>query len=413
MNFILKLLKIQGLLFSPDDVAGIGDETPEETPEEDKDEETPEETDEEDKTDNDEGDNTDNSGGDDDEQEEDEEGDEEEPDETEKRLTSYTDVKKEFPDLFKKFPDLKAALFRDEKYNEIFGSVKDAQSAAERANTLTAIEHDLFEDGDPVKLLTMVKKNNPESYEKIITATFNELRANDKDLYLEVAAVPIKQVLRSAYREAQEKGDKNLLNSALWIHKFFFNDSKLEDKVKMEDGIKPKEKTKEQTEYEKRIKEIDEREYNGFKGAVDESYINQMSKEIRSGLGNDERISPFMQNVLVREILTEIYNQLQKDDSYQGKLNSLWKQAASAKFSSDFKSRIISTALARAKSLVPEVRKRLVKEALSGKQKQNTNKDNNTERRNNNPRTEPRREARNTSTPGKKLTDLDILKGRD
>lgn len=370
----------------------------------DKDDET-EDDDDEDKDDKDEDEDKDDK-------------DDEEEDKDEDQLTSVKDIKKDYPDFFKKHPEVKAAIFRDQRFSEIVGTPEDAETAVERSNTLAAVEQDLFIDSNPGKLLDSLKKNNPENYQKTVFNVLSHLQEHDKDMYYELSALPIKLLLRNAWREGQ--GDKsNLGKAAAWIHDFMFGKgSKFEDKVTAEEK-KQDTKSDREKEYEKKLKDIDDREHNNFKGAVDQSYVSKMDRYLRETLDKDERLTEFTRKHIVNETLTEIRQQLDQDTRHTTTMSSLWRNAKAAGFNSDFKSKIINAALTRAKSLAPSIRARLTNEAL-GKVKKNKDKndDKREERRSDSRREErreePRRESRRESRPSrenkKPLTDMDILR---
>lgn len=288
---------------------------------------------------------------------------EEENDTEEDQIPSVKELKKDYPDLFKKHPEVKAAIFRDQKYAELIGSVEDAERAAVAVTTLGSIETDLLVNTDATKLLSTIKKSDEKAYEKLVLGLLPRLAEADKEIYYKVATLPIKQLLRNAWREGE--GDKtNLGKAAAWIHEYMFGKgAKFEDKVESEIESKS-EKTAAQKEYEEKLEEINKREYTAFKSAVDESYGKRMESFIRETLDKDERLTEFTRKNIVRETLEEILGQLQQDTRYNSTLDSLWRQAKAAGFNKDFKGRILNTALLRAKSLAPKIRARLLNEAL-------------------------------------------------
>jgi hypothetical protein len=346
--------------------------------------------------------------------EEDEEVDEENEDKD--RVTYAKDIKAKYPDFFKEFPDIKAALYRDQRFSEIFGSVKDAESTVAKASALEKIEDDLLNNGDSSELLDTIKKNSPESYDKVLTSILTHTREKDKETYLKIAAVPIKQVLRAAFRTGgkDDKGNyKDLAKAALLLHKYYFDDYELNEPVEFEGGEKKEGKTKAQIEYERKLTEINTREFNSFQSSIDNSYVSKMTNHIREGLDKDDRLTEYTKSKIVDDILVEIKNTLNNDDRYKAQMTSLWRKAASNNYANDSKSSIINAALARAKSLVAEVRKKVVSEALkskSSKEDKDKNKDKNTERNRNDNRREIRKESRRESESKKPKSDLEILR---
>lgn len=334
------------------------------------------------------------------------ESDDEDDDEETERITHASDLKKAFPDIFKKFPDVKAALYRDQQYSELFGSPKEAEVTVSKSNLLDRIEKDLLVDGNPEELLNSVKKDSEASFKKIAFSLLPYLAKADKETYLEVAALPIKQLLRNMVGKFDPKS--NEYKAAQYVHKYFFDSLDFNSKIKAEESNVETKSAKEK-EYETKISEIDQRDFNNFADSTANSYVSRITKEFRSGIESDDRLTDFMKNVLVEKGLAAIKTQLDNDPRFKRQMSSLWNSAKASSYSNDLKSRIVSTALARAKSLVPTVRAKLLAEAL-GKKKKDDKKDDKTnvrrfEKTDNNKRTERRPEQK------KPLTDMDILRG--
>src|SRR5256885_489210 len=90
----------------------------------------------------------------DDEEQDDEE---EEVDEEPEELNLVTPVRRKeilakYPNVFKDFPYLEQAYYREQKYTEIFPTIDDASEALDKAGTLDRFETDLMQ-GDFHKIL--------------------------------------------------------------------------------------------------------------------------------------------------------------------------------------------------------------------------------------------------------------------
>lgn len=406
----------EGKYFSPDDDLGILSDPTVDPPEENEDDDEDDKETDDDVTDDDktpkEGEDEEGEDNENEEEDEDDKEDNEEEEESEEdldRSTRASDVKKEFPEIFKKFPDLKGALYREERYSEIFGSVEDAETAHERSQSLAAIENDLLVKGDPTKLLDALAKENKDSFTSITENTIRYAQEHDKDLYLKLAGLPIKQMLRAAWR--QGNGNKtDLGKAAAHIHNFFFENYNFDEKVELEGGATgTKGKTKEQEAYENRLNTLEEKEYRNFESSVNQSYVKRVDSTVRETLEKDQRLTPYMRDKLVEDVMMDIKKQLSNDSRYMKQMESLWKQAKTAGFTNDFKSRIISTALARAKSLVPDTRKKLLAKALGKgkvKDKEDTNSNNDNKKR----IVRPERGNERRQEVNKPKTDLEIMR---
>lgn len=341
---------------------------------------------------------------DDDDEEEDEENDDV------KVLTTWTDIKKKYPDFAKEFPDVKNALFREQSFTEVFASPAEAKEALDAVQNFNQLSDDIVGKGNIVDLLEHVKSKNKESYEKIVYSILPHLQEKDKDFYYDLAALPIKQLLRSAWAEGN--GDKtDLGKAAAHIHKFFFRNLNFDEKVPLEGEKKTStEKSKREQELEDRLAKIEDGKQRDFLVSVDDSYINKMSKHIREGLDKDDRLTEWGKAKIVEEVLKGVKVQLRKDTRYTSNLSSLLKQATSAGFTNDFKTRIVNAALVRAKSLVPDVRKKVVSEALGKKAKEKGNSEGERNDREKKPTNRSSSSNRSSSQNTKPQTDLDILR---
>lgn len=401
-----------------DDEDGKDDDK--DTDDDDKDEDKDDDKDKKDDNDGDDKDDEDEEDKDKEDKEDDKEEDDDEVDENTDRITHASDLRKAYPDIFKKFPDVKAALYRDQRYTELFGTPDDAESAVKKAGILDQVEQDIYGDGDPTRLLDGVKKGAPESYKKLAYKLLPYLQKNDKELYLEVASLPIKQLLRHAYRAGKGK-ETNLGKAAIYIHEHFFENQDIEGKVSAEGALEEKAESEESKRLKERLTAIEQRDYEAFSTSVATSYTSKMKNTILAGLDKDDRLTDWMKEKVVEDTLREIKEQLSKDAPYVKRLDSLWKQAKASEFNSDFKSRIINTALARAKSLVPTVRAKLVSKALNKQKGKTDDKDKKDDRqqsrdsrnrdskdRDNKDR--DRNRDRNSNNNRKPQTDLDILR---
>lgn len=370
-----------------------------------------------DKRRSDKADKTDDEGEEEGEEEDGEDGEEEEEDDEEsdedkeqdRLLSSWTDIKKQYPDFAKKFPDVKAALFRDQQYSSLFATPKEAEDVIGKADTLDKLGEDLIGQGDPTALLDTIGKQSPENLKKMALNILPYFQEKDKTFYYELAAVPIKQLLRSAFKSGGK--DTDLGRAALHLHKYFFNDLDIDKTVKGEvkdsKEVDPKVKA-----LEDRLNQINQREEKAFLDSIDTSYDSKMTKSIREGLDKDERLTEWAKTQITSEVMKEIHKLLSSDKNHTNQMTSLFKQAKTAGFTNDFKTRLINTVLVRAKALVPNVRAKMVSQALNlKKKKDDTTKEDN---KKHTPVTQfKKRDKTNTSsrnTPPKFRTDIDVLR---
>lgn len=289
------------------------------------------------------------------------------------RRPSFKDIKAKYPDLFKDFPDLREAFFRETEYTKIFPTVEEAREAVEELTSLSTLRDKVLE-GDFATVLESAKEASVDSYEKLVDNLLPALYKEDQAAFMRAITPSIENMLRSAYKDGAGSGNEDLQNSALHISQWFFGT----DEVATGKTTTVK-KSAEPTEKETRLaKEREEFEATKFRDALNTVVQDRdviMEREILRGLDPDSELSPYIRKKLVKDVIEEIDKAIQKDSSHVALMNSKWRRAKQEGYSRDSLRRIVSAYQARAKSLVPSVRARLKAEALgktvSGKKAEN------------------------------------------
>lgn len=330
--------------------------------------ESEEESPESDKEDSDDGEETAEES-DDDNDEDSEEEPEEETEETDEIKITVKGIKKDFPEFFKKHPEMKGVIFREKQYSEIYSNPQEAQQAARQANQFISMERDLL-SGDTEPLFKALKQaNGGKSYESFVSNLLPNLLKVDKDTYYKVVEVPLKRALRAAFKDGERSNNGNLKNSAAWLNNYLFPDSDINAKVEFETAAKPTEKTKEQQEYENKINELNKRDHYNYKQSVDNEFYDKASKFFFDGLDPDNILSEKTKEWMLKDMFEELDAQLVKDTRHMRGIESLWGQAAGSGYNPSFKTRIVNTSLARAKQIIPSIRQKLRAEALGERRK--------------------------------------------
>jgi hypothetical protein len=281
-------------------------------------------------------------------------------------VSLYQAIKKTNPELFKKYPDLKNVIFREQRYATMFPSVEDAEEAKSRNEAFSRLESDIL-DGNPKELLQAVEATDKAALGKFVHNILPALLTQDKELYSEVIALPIKRAIQQAYIQAKKSNNTNLMNSALYLDDFFFEGDGISNDPKLNSA--PKKESKKDPDVERLERERDEhaeRIRGEFNDSVIESLRFRLGKEITGALTQYEFDSYKRKNV-ARDIENEVNTMLTNDARYQASIKSLYKQASSARFTPEWKARIISAYLARAKAVLPVARKKVIEEATGRK----------------------------------------------
>ena len=286
---------------------------------------------------------------------EDEELEKEEEEEKEEEIdeTTYQQLKKVDKDIFKKVPELRSVIFREQEYTKVFPSVEDAKQAQEAAEIFAGYQNDLTE-GNSGPLLEALEKVDKKSLESFVANFIPTVEKQSKDLYLGMLYPEFKKLFRAAIKS----GDDRLVKSAENLNWFIFGDTDVRSDV----GLKPKQRDERDEEFSKKEREFEERQYNSFRSDVVKTGESRTKAIIRSAF-KDSDMSELLQKSLTNEIFTRVAGIITKDARHMGNVNNLWQQAKRAGFTSEWKDRILSAYLSRAKLLIPKYRQQVLSEA--------------------------------------------------
>lgn len=257
-------------------------------------------------------------------------------------------IKTEFPEFFTKFPALKEAFFREVEFTKIFPTIEDAKEAFEDNEAFSTLSDSVLA-GDPSKLLESVEKTDSKAFKLLASSFLPALYKKDPEAYHEAVTPLFENLVRAMYKSS----DENVKNSAINVARFFgWNDA--ED---IAEGKKTISKNRELSEEQKNLQqEKDSRTAVQFR----ESY-SRVSTKIESAMTTlilrdfdpEKTFSKFMRNQLIIEVAKRIGKQLESDKGHLAVMGSRWKRAKLNGYTGDDESKIISTYLARAKSLIP------------------------------------------------------------
>ena len=267
------------LLFSPEDSGGTGSDVQNidvpapsdddiealDTDDEEGGEANEEETDESEKSEKDEPDDEDERVEETDEEKDEErekpikakdkdkeEEKDDEPDD--RRVPSIKAIRKEYPEFFKKFPHVRAAIAEHQQFRGVFDSVDDAREASQHQQNFMDISNSLFK-GDFGNLLDEMEKAEKESVPRLVKKILPTLLEKNRDLYMDATEPAIKLFIRAAHDRGNSEGNKNLANAALHLAQFLTGKAKIP-----EANLKPDPRDE---EFNRKIKDFERFEATG------------------------------------------------------------------------------------------------------------------------------------------------------
>lgn len=300
-------------------------------------------------------------------------------------------IKKEFPELFKKFPGIRDAIIRADKYSREFPTIKDAAEAKEKAETFDFIDEDIS-TGNAGRFLGAVRQYSPEVAKKFVNNIVPQLYQVDKDLYFDLVTPIVKRFVAQMHGDGKKNNNENLTNAALLAMQW----------AGFEDG-KSEEKPKEDNRVNEQLQRIEQERFQSALNDVDDKSFKEVEQEIDKLLEDEKGLSKYEKRSLRRDIIDQFNKDITQDRRHMQLMTDLWKKASKAGYSREWKDRISTAYLSRAKLLLPSVAKKVRKE-LFGDRVVEKKKEEKKVIKSTSPATTPKKESR-----GKMKTDLEIF----
>jgi hypothetical protein len=298
-----------------------------------------------------------------------EDEDEEEPvvDEDELEIIAparRSEILKAYPDLFKKFPHLEKAYYRDQKYSEMFGTIQDAEQVVE-----TAKEYSKFQEsvgrGSTKEILEAVKSNNPESFARIVDSYLGTLREVDEKAFFHVFANTIKTTAGAMAAEAKASNNDDLLTAARIMYQYVMGTSNYTGPTSFAKEKSPDDAKQDNELNQERLEFFRER-FETVQTDLQSRVDGVLKNTIDQNMDPKNSMTGYVKKVAVTEAMDIVKQQIGRDTGFRRLLDRLWEKAADDKFSKASTEKIRSAYLAKAKTLLPAAIKKTRNDALRG-----------------------------------------------
>lgn len=299
------------------------------------------------------------------------------------------EILKKYPTLFKDFPHLEKAYFRDQQYNELFGTPEDAQQVVARARNFDAFSEGLL-NGNTTEILGAVKQENPQAFEKIVDTYLGTLREVDEKAFYHVIGNTIKSTVASMVQEANRSNNEDLLAAARILHQYVMGSTEWQGIQSFSKG-KPKEEVQQENELNRERVEFFKERFETVQSDLQSRVDGVLKNTIDQNMDPKSSMTNYVKRIAVNEAFENTQKAIRMDPQFVRLLDRLWEKAATERFSKNSIEKIRSAYLSKAKTLLPAQIKKSRVEALKGlgKRVREDNNDNN----------EPIRARRETTTP--------------
>lgn len=289
------------------------------------------------------------------------------PDPEDLELT--TPVKKreilaKYPNIFKEFPSLEKAYYRELAYTRLLPTIDDAKEAVEAVNILNNFEVDL-KQGKTANLFKVMAKNDPNAFAKIADTYMENLAQADEKAYHHVLGNITKDIVETMVRVGRSKENKDLQDAATVLYQFMFGDVDWKPKAKLsiDDSSEP---TSEKAKLAREREEFEYSKFNERQTDLMSGVNNRIKSVIDSNIDKKEQMTPFIKKNAIKEVQEKLDSLIKADTRFQTIVKKLWENAYRSKYSREAMDKIESAHVSKAKALLPTVIVAVKKEALKG-----------------------------------------------
>lgn len=277
-----------------------------------------------------------------------------------------SDVIKKYPQIFKEFPDLEKKIYRGEKYEEIFPTLKDANEAKDRANTLSNAEAMLFA-GDVTDILKSVRNEDEEAFKRVVENFLPTVERLDKSVYLQLMGNTgrffIKNMLGEAQRFGQEsEQSKALVGSARILNQFLFGNSQFQELVPIAKPV---------NESDKRINEREQQlisqRFVEVRDDLIERADNAITATINKYIDPRDSMSSYIRSKAVEDVKRQLDSAIGNDARFKSNLDHLWNGLVTQDFAKSAQEAIKNAYFNKAKTLLFDIIKDVRGKALADK----------------------------------------------
>jgi hypothetical protein len=271
-----------------------------------------------------------------------------------------------YPKLFKDFPYLEKAYYREQQFTEVFPTINDAKSSAEKSRILDTVEQQVL-NGDITTVLRAAKDENNDSFNKIADNYLPALRAVDQQAYYHVLGNVIKDTIITMVRESRALGEQGapLQAAANILNQFVFGSQNFSPPVPLSRQSDPREQHREQ-QYQEQERQ---RAYSTFESVKDDLQTradNVLMATIDGNIDPRGSMTDYVKSHAVKEAYDKLDDLLSKDRHFRGLLDRLWEKSFERGFDKESQDKIKSAYLSKAKTLLPSVIKKVRNDALKG-----------------------------------------------
>lgn len=260
------------------------------------------------------------------------------------------EIKKNFPDFFKKHPEMTECILRERHFTEVYPTIKMAQQAAvdqERFHNVAA----KLEQGDVATLIDALGDNS----EPLINNFLPTLYEKNPNKFRAITA----PIFQTALRAASKSEDENVRHAADYIAHFMFGKT-VKDLPETNRRVDPEveaEREKLRKEREQTSRQMLHTAVQTVSGSVERTINVLNEKALESAKLPEARFKK-----VNNDIIDKVQELVSADKAHSKWMRELWASAQNANYDPVSIGKIKNAMLGRVKQLLPKARAEVIKE---------------------------------------------------
>jgi hypothetical protein len=279
------------------------------------------------------------------------------------------EILSKYPKLFKDFPYLEKAYYREQQFTEILPTIQDAREAVEKAKVLDQTERQVM-GGDLSQILAAAKQEDGEAFNRIADNYLHSLRQADQQAYYHVLGNVIKDTIITMVREGRNLGEQGapLQAAANILNQFVFGSQQFEAPKNLSKTLRPEDQDREQR-YAQQDRERAYQQFDSVRNDLQTRADNVLKGTIDGHIDPRGTMTDYVKKHATQEAFQDLETLISKDARFRSLLDRLWEKAHESGYDRTSTEKIKSAYLSKAKTLLPSVIKKARTEALRGRSK--------------------------------------------
>jgi len=304
----------------------------------------------------------------------------EEPDEEKLELVTPVprrEILAKYPNIFKDFPYLEKAYYREQQFTELLPTIEDAKAAVEKSEILDRFESDVM-SGNVETILKTVKETDPRAFHKIVDNYITTLGKVDEQAYYHVLGNISKHTIMAMVREGNRSNNDLLKQAAQVLNQFIFGSSDFQPPSVLSRDERPEDNTREK-QIQERERLFTERQFESTRGDLNTRVNNVLKSTIDANIDPKQSMTDYVRRNASRDAIDSLESLISQDSRFRVLIDKLWEKAFEDGFNHQSVDRIRSAYISKAKTLLPSVIKKARIEALRGMGKRTSDDDSESE----------------------------------